>query len=93
MLLFQDKGIVTLSVDANFGLCRKKTAGSSVREPLSGTSIFCHQGEVNDYVLHSGCSSVVADAEKVVMVLQLQLHVNGYFNCCRIVVISQLAVC
>ena len=62
-----DKGVITLSIDANFGLCRKKTAGSSVREPLSGSSMFCHQGDVNDYVMSSVLSSVTADVEKVVI--------------------------
>ena len=70
---------MTLSIDANFGLCCKKTAGSSVREPLSGTSIFCHQGDVNDYVLGSGCSSVATDVEKVVMFLLICMHTNNHF--------------
>lgn len=39
-----------MSVDAVFGLCRKKSAGSSVRGPLSGTSIFESQDEVNNFV-------------------------------------------
>ena len=33
-----------------FGLCRKKSAGCSVRQPLSGTSIFENQDEVNSFV-------------------------------------------
>lgn len=60
-----------MAVDANFGLCRKKTAGTSVREPLSGTSMFCPQGEVNDYVLSSGFSSVATTGDKVVICLSI----------------------
>lgn len=71
ILLIQEKGIITLSIDANFGLCCKKTAGSSVREPLSGTSMFCHQGDVNDYVLNNVLSSVTADVEKVLIQLPI----------------------
>ena len=78
--LIQDKGIVTLSIDANFGLCRKKTAGSSVREPLSGTSIFCHQGDVNDYVLSSGCSSVATNVDKVIILLLTSIHESNHFT-------------
>ena len=43
-------GTVTLSMDANFGLCRRKGAGKSVHPPLSGTEIFFEQSEVDNFV-------------------------------------------
>ena len=39
-----------MSVDAIFGLCRKKSAGNSVRGPLSGMSVFESQDEVNTFI-------------------------------------------
>lgn len=48
-----------MSVDAVFGLCRKKSAGNSVRGPLSGMTIFESQDEVNTFInsqSHSKCS-------------------------------------
>ena len=39
-----------MSVDAVFGLCRKKSAGNSVRGPLSGMSVFESQDEVNTFI-------------------------------------------
>ncbi len=50
MLIKQEQGIITLSIDANFGLCRKKADGCSVHEPLSGTTMFCDQYDVNNFV-------------------------------------------
>ena len=41
---------VYLSLDANFGLCRKKSAGNSVRNPLHNESLFLDQVEVNEFV-------------------------------------------
>jgi len=37
-------------MDANFGLCRKKAAGSSVHPPLSNNIMFLNQEEVDHYV-------------------------------------------
>ena len=45
--------MLTLSIAANFGLCRKKNAGTSVRDPLSGTSMFCEQEMVDEFILSS----------------------------------------
>ena len=47
---FQDNGTLIVSVDALFGLCRKKSAGSSVHGPLSGTTVFENQDAVNSFV-------------------------------------------
>lgn len=50
IIITQVQGIITLSIDANFGLCRKKAAGSSVHKPLSETSVFCDQHDVNNFI-------------------------------------------
>ena len=42
-ICYQEQGMLTLSIDANFGLCRKKTAGTSVHDPLSKTTMFLDQ--------------------------------------------------
>ena len=39
-----------MSVDANFGLCRKRQAGTSVHGPLSTTTMFLKQSEVDRFV-------------------------------------------
>ena len=39
-----------MSIDAIFGLCRKKSAGKSVQGPLSGKMVFEPQDEVNAFV-------------------------------------------
>ena len=44
-----------ISVDALFGLCRKKSAGSSVHGPLSGTIIFEDQNKVNSFMESNSC--------------------------------------
>ena len=46
----QERGTITLSIDANFGLCRKKASGSGVHEPLSGTTVFCNQHNVDSFI-------------------------------------------
>ena len=57
-MFYQEQGILTLSVDANFGLCRKKAAGTSVHDPLSKTAMFFDQNEVNQFVdNYSGAKS------------------------------------
>jgi len=42
--------MVTLSIDGNFGPCRKKAAGTSVHDPLTGHLMFCDQAEVDEFV-------------------------------------------
>ena len=46
----QGNGSVTVSIDAIFGLCWKRSAGKSIRGPLSGTAVFESQDEVNHFV-------------------------------------------
>lgn len=48
-----------LSVDANFGLCRKKAAGRSVREPLHKGTYFLPQSVIDDYVKSYGSTGAI----------------------------------
>ncbi len=41
---------VFYSIDGNFGLCRKKSSGKSVRPPLHEDTIFMKQESVDQYV-------------------------------------------
>jgi len=41
--------IVTL--DANFGLVRKQSSGTSAVEPLHGTRMFVNENDVEEYLL------------------------------------------
>lgn len=50
---FQD-GAVFFSIDGNFGLCRKKAAGNSVRPPLHEKAVFFDQESVDKYVASYG---------------------------------------
>ena len=47
---FQGSGKMILSMDAIFGLPRKKAAGESVRPPLHGQLFFHDQDLVDEYV-------------------------------------------
>ena len=46
----QESGTVVLSVDALFGLPRKKAAGISQRDPLHGDLFFGNQSAVDEFV-------------------------------------------
>ena len=46
------------SIDGNFGLCRKKASGCSVRPPLHGQTMFFEQDEVDNYVKNYGTIKV-----------------------------------
>ena len=52
------------SLDALFGLPRKKSAGESIRSPLHGDLFFCDQAEVDDFVVNA--SSGLKDDSKVI---------------------------
>ena len=56
--LIQAGGTVVESMDALFGLCRKKSAGSSIREPLNGTLFFLKQDDVDKFVSEYGQQKV-----------------------------------
>ena len=51
MHVVQDDGtLLTLSIDANFGLCRKRSAGKSVSGPRTKNKMFIDQTEVDSFV-------------------------------------------
>lgn len=41
---------MTISLDGNFGLCRKKAAGCSVQAPLSKATMFLEQSGVDEFI-------------------------------------------
>ncbi|XP_023192885.1 uncharacterized protein LOC111609322 isoform X1 [Xiphophorus maculatus] len=43
-------GTVIVALDANFGLVRKKSSGSSITEPLQGNRMFVRDEDVEEYV-------------------------------------------
>lgn len=49
-MLLQDSGSRILSMDALFGLPRKKSAGHSFRDALHGHLLFTDQRSVDEYV-------------------------------------------
>lgn len=51
-------GEVYLSIDGNFGLCRKKSSGSSVRAPLHSDSVFLDQEDIDKFVNSYGSLEV-----------------------------------
>lgn len=69
-----------VSVDAIFGLCRKKSAGRSVRGPLSGTMVFESQDAVNAFVASQSRSQ---DASSEVNCILIYSHFYTYIlqNC------------
>ena len=48
--VFQNSGTAVFSMDALFGLPRKKSAGSSYRDALHGDLFFGSQAEVDEHV-------------------------------------------
>ncbi len=53
VFIIQNEGIKIYSLDALFGLPRKKSAGNSYRPPLHGHLSFIDQAEVDEYVASS----------------------------------------
>ncbi len=50
----QENGQIYLSIDGNFGLCRKQAAGASVRGPLCKEGFFMDQKEIDTFVENYG---------------------------------------
>lgn len=48
--LLQNQGTAVLSLDRLFGLPRKKSAGTSYREPVHDPLFFCNQADVDEFV-------------------------------------------
>ncbi|XP_019857881.1 PREDICTED: uncharacterized protein LOC109586148 [Amphimedon queenslandica] len=55
------EGNVIISMDALFGLPRKKSSGKSHSEPLSGNRFFCSQNEVDLYVAQNSQTIIEAN--------------------------------
>lgn len=63
-----------ISIDALFGLCRKKSAGSSVHGPSSGTIIFDDQLEVNSFLESDSCTRASYSNSEVCTYTYVVLH-------------------
>jgi hypothetical protein len=50
MMIFQDGGVVTVSMDANFGLVRKQHSGTSPRPLSLVNSYFLERSDVEAFV-------------------------------------------
>ena len=50
----QQDGKVYYSIDGNFGLCRKRASGISVRAPLHGQTMFFDQESIDKYIQSYG---------------------------------------
>lgn len=59
------------SLDALFGLPRKKSAGESFRSPLHGDLFFCDQTEVDEFVINASCGQ--KDDFKVILFAGMQI--------------------
>lgn len=68
---------VYLSLDANFGLCRKKSARNSVRSPLHSKSLFLDQSEVNEFVNNYG-SLQTTNTQVIVPCTYTAAHYSGW---------------
>ena len=60
----QEGGKLFYSIDALFGLCRKRAAGSSVRPPLQEGTFFESQEEVKSYI--EGYKSAIPATSQVI---------------------------
>ena len=56
-IFLQETGTVILSMDALFGLPRKKSSGVSHHEPLTRNTYFLPQEEVDNFVNHQSITS------------------------------------
>ena len=80
-------------MDANFGLCRKKSAGNSVRSPLHSKSLFLDQLEVNEFVNNYGSLQTTNIQVIVIMVPctytnQLSISETSNLQCISVQLIS-----
>lgn len=78
-------GKVFYSIDGNFGLCRKKASGSSVRTPLHQRAKFLDQGSIDEYVKYYG--KIQMFASKVCPDIKWVVHTYGSICLCLFIVI------
>ncbi len=65
---------MVLSIDALFGLPRKKSAGVSHRDPVQGSLFFCDQSSVDEFVKTS------CHPKKLEMVLAIGYFIKGSYG-------------
>lgn len=59
--MFQTDGTMIVTMDANFGLVRKRSSGISMTEPLQANSMFVRDEDVEEYVLSDPDNSKPAE--------------------------------
>ena len=67
--VFQEGSTEVVSMDANFGLCRKKTSGTSERLPLSEQRFFVDQAQVDAFVHSYKSASSKSSSVRMLIVL------------------------
>ena len=72
-IIYIQDGKIFYSIDGNFGLCRKRASGSSVRPPLHERTKFCDQECVDQYVGNYG--TIKMSANKVLLFSPIHNHV------------------
>ncbi len=66
------------SIDGNFGLCRKKSSGKSVRPPLHEDTIFLKQETVDNYVKGYGKTKALLNKVCFLKFTQFLVHMVLY---------------
>ena len=69
-----------MSMDALFGLCRKKSAGVSVRPPLFSNTFFEDQGRVDEFVTAYDTSDRIVDKVQAYLIGTLYIMQALYIN-------------
>ena len=73
VFLLQETGLAIISMDALFGLPRKKSAGQSFHDPLNGQLFFLDQSNVDEYVeTKSSANMKKLKVKKVNIIIMLQ---------------------
>ena len=80
ILTTQESGTVVLSMDALFGLPRKKSSGISYRDAIHGHYFFYEQSMVDEFVLSASlrkAKDVKVSSSLTIMWISLIFQVNG----------------
>ena len=63
-----------MSMDALFGLCRKKSAGVSVRPPLFSRTFFEDQERVDEFITNYDSSDRIVDKVQLCILIVTYSH-------------------
>ena len=88
----QGKGsTLTIAIDANFGLCRKRSSGRSAYDPKAENMMFMNQKGVDNYIKDYSPKNKLADVSTELLLALLKL--NNITFIVRPVTTSQLVTC